>query len=100
MTRKREPVVYMTPEEFSENIQMVFGEGAQSILARVSGISRSMIHRYSAGYPIPKYVAFIVNLCVDLRQRHYPVREPVALRTSKRASPVKRRRSAPARAQA
>jgi hypothetical protein len=56
---------YMTPESLRAGLEECFGRGAISHFARESGISRSQLSRYlSASCPIPKHVAWLVDLCV------------------------------------
>lgn len=93
---------YLTSEDFIELLDKIFGEGGQSRFARISGISRSQINRYARGdAPVPKYVAFMVELCLEFKRSGIPLPEPQPLPKSRpMPRPASRRPGRPSRAAA
>lgn len=60
---------YMSPDRLRSGLEECFGVGAISQFARISGISRSQISRYlNASCPVPKHVAWLVDLCVAVKR--------------------------------
>jgi hypothetical protein len=70
-------LIYMDAEDFNAALEHALGPGAQSVLARITGISRSQVNRYANGLSkVPKYVALILVLIGTMRAAEMTIPEP------------------------